>query len=138
MCENRSNGRIMKRKTGKNDIILIAALAVLALAAYLGTTYFQGKNTKNAVAVIKIDGEEYGRYPLAEEITEQIEVPEGGYNVLKIAEGRADITEASCPDKICVNHRPVSRKGQSIVCLPNKVVIEIENGQESDVDAIIH
>lgn len=136
--EGVQNGRIMERKIRKNDIVLIITLAVTALAVYLGTTYFQGKSTKNAVAVIKIDGEEYGRYPLTEEITERIELPEGGYNVLKITEGRADITEASCPDKICVNHRAVSRKGQSIVCLPNKVVIEIENGKESDVDAITH
>lgn len=128
----------MEKKVRKNDMILIIVLVVLALGVYLGTTYFQGINTKNAVAVVKIDGEEYGRYPLAEEITERIELPDGSYNVLEITGGKADITEASCPDKICVNHRAVSKKGQSIVCLPNKLVVEIENGEASDVDAITH
>ena len=35
-----------------------------------------------------------------------------------------------------MNHRAVSRQGETIVCLPNKVVVEIENGEESDVDSV--
>ena len=63
-------------------------------------------------------------------------MPDGSYNLLVIQDGKADVTEASCPDGICVNHRAISKQGQSIVCLPNKVVVEIENGEESDLDAV--
>ena len=59
----------------------------------------------------------------------------GGYNLLIIEDGAASIEEASCPDKICVNHKPVDKKGETLVCLPNKVVVEIQNGEEADVDA---
>lgn len=128
----------MEKKAKKNDIILIVVLIVAALAAYLGILYFQEKSTKDGVAVVKIDGEEYGRYSLTEDRTERIELPDGSYNVLKITDGKADVTEASCRDGICVKHRPVNRKGQSIVCLPNKLVVEIENGEEAEVDAITH
>lgn len=120
----------------KNDIILIGAILALALLAYIGMTFFQGANTHDAEAVVLIDGVEYGRFPLATDVVERIELPDGSYNVLVIKEGKADVTEASCPDGICVNHRAVNRQNQSITCLPNKLVVEIRNGEVSDVDAI--
>lgn len=128
----------MEKKTRKNDIILIAVLAVIALISYVGIGFFQGANTSNGVAVVTIDGEEYGRYPLVADTTERIVLPDGSYNLLEIKDGKADITDASCPDGICVNHRAVSKRGQSIVCLPNKVVVEIENGEESDIDFMVN
>lgn len=128
----------MKKKIRKNDIILILLLAVIALAFYVGMSFFQKANTQNGVAVVTVDGVEYGRYPLAVDTTERIELPDGSYNLLEIKNGEADITEASCPDGICVEHRTVSKRRQSIVCLPNKVVVEIENGEESDIDFMVN
>ena len=126
----------MEEKAKKNDIILIGAILVLALVAYVGITFWQGAQTHDAEAVVLIDGEEYGRYPLDTDIVERIELPDGSYNVLVIEDGKADVTEASCPDGICVNHRAVSKQNQSITCLPNKLVVEIRNGEASDVDAV--
>ena len=126
----------MEQKMKKNDILLIGVILVLALAAYVGVSIFQDATTYNAEALVLIDGEEYGRFPLDTDVVERIELPDGSYNVLVIEEGKADVTEASCPDGICVNHRAVSRQKQSITCLPNKLVVEIRNGEPSDVDAI--
>ena len=126
----------MEENKKKNDLILIGVLLVVALAAYFCMSFFQGDNTKNGVAVVTIDDAEYGRFPLVVDTEERIEVPDGSYNLLVIQDGKADVTEASCPDGICVNHRAISKQGQSIVCLPNKVVVEIENGEESDLDAV--
>ena len=85
-------------------------------------------------AVVTIDGEEYEQFPLDETIVEKIELPDGSYNVLEIKDGKADITEASCPDGICVDHRKVSKTNQTIVCLPNKVIVTIQDGAEAEVD----
>lgn len=126
----------MEKKTGKNDIILIVAIFVLAIGSYLGIRYYQKMNTNQAVAVVTVGGAEYGRYPLNQNVTEKIELPDGSYNILVIENGRADVTEASCPDRICVNHRAVSMNKETIVCLPNEVVVEIENGAESDLDSM--
>lgn len=106
------------------------------MIAYFGIWIFRECTTKEGTAVVTVDGEVYGRYPLDENITEKIEFPDGSYNILEIRDGEVTMTEASCPDKICVNHRPISKRNQSIVCLPNKVVIEIENGAESDIDSV--
>lgn len=126
----------MEKKAGKNDIALIAVIIALAAASYFGVKIYQQITTKEPVAVVTVGDAEYGRFPLDEDITEKIELPDGSYNILVIKDGRADVTEASCPDGICVNHRAVSRQGETIVCLPNKVVVEIENGEESDVDSV--
>ena len=126
----------MEQKKTKNDIILIGVILVLALLAYAGMTFVQGMNTHDAEAVVLIDGTEYGRFPLDTDVTERIELPDGTFNVLEIKEGKADVTAASCPDGICVNHSAVSKQKQSITCLPNKLVVEIRNGEASDVDAI--
>ena len=126
----------MEQKKKKNDMVLIGGLLLVALGLYFGIVFFQGVGTKDAEAVVSIDGVEYGRFPLSIDITEKIELPEGAYNVLVIKEGKADVTEASCPDGICVNHRAISKQKQSITCLPNKLVVEIKNGETSDLDAV--
>lgn len=120
----------------KNDVLLIVGLLILALIGWGFVLFVQGATTQNAIVVVTIDGKEYGRFPLDTDMKEHIELEDGSYNVLEIHDGKADITAASCPDKICVNHNRVSRKNESIVCLPNKVVVTIENGEESDIDAI--
>jgi hypothetical protein len=127
---------ITVEKTFRNDMILIASIIVAALLMYVGLKFVAAADVGTAMAVVTIDGEEYGRYPLAEDMEEKIELEDGNYNILTIEGGEADMTEASCPDKICVKHRAISRKNESIICLPNKVVVTIENGAESELDAV--
>ncbi|WP_026521596.1 NusG domain II-containing protein [Butyrivibrio sp. VCB2001] len=119
----------------KNDIILIAILLVVALLTAGGMRIWQMNNTKDtANVVVTIDGEVYGTYPLSEDRTERIELPDGSYNILIISDGYADVTEASCPDQICVKHNHIRYSKESIVCLPNKVVVTIEGGEENEID----
>lgn len=119
----------------KNDFILIAVLLMAALAAFAGVSLYSKFSTSEPEAVVYQQGEEQGRYPLSQDTVVEISSENGVYNILKIREGKAEITEASCPDKICVRHRPISRQGESLVCLPNQTVVEIENGAESEIDA---
>ncbi len=126
----------IENKKGKGDMILIVVILALAAAAYFGIKFYQRMSTKEPVAVVTVDGDEYGRFPLDQDVKEKIELPDGAYNILMVKDGAADITDASCPDGICVNHRAISRQSETIVCLPNKVVVEIQNGEKSDVDSM--
>lgn len=119
----------------KNDILLVMVLLIAALTAFAAISLYSKFNTREAEAVVYVKGEEQGRYPLSQDTVAEITLENGSYNILQIREGKADITEASCPDKICVRHRPISKKGETLVCLPNQVVVEIENGEESEIDA---
>lgn len=111
------------------------ALAVTALLSYAGVTWYGEWKTKDAQAVVTVDGEVFGTYPLTKDQTVKIELADGSYNILVVKDGMADITEASCPDKVCVRHKAVDKNGETLVCLPNKVVVEIKNAAESGVDA---
>lgn len=119
----------------KNDLILITVILVVTLSIIAGMRIWQKNNTStDSVAVVTIDGERYGSYPLSEDITERIELPDGSYNNLVIRDGYADVTEASCPDQICVKHNRIKYAGESIVCLPNKLLVEIEGGEDNGID----
>lgn len=119
----------------KNDIILVAVLIAVAATAFVLLPLFQ---EEGAYAVISVDGLETARYPLDEDLERLIPITQNGSiigvsNVFVISNGEVRMTEADCPDQICVHHRPISKVGETIVCLPNKVVISIEG----EADGII-
>ena len=55
-----------------------------------------------------------------------------------ISNKMASVSDADCPDRLCVRQKAISRKGESIICLPHKLVILIESMEEGDVDAIVN
>ncbi len=119
----------------KNDMVLISIILVAAIACLLGMRIWQKNNTKgDAAAVVTIDGNVYGEYPLSEDYEERIELPDGSYNVLTIKDGFAQVSEASCPDQICVHHNHIKYSGESIVCLPNKLVVTVKGGEDNGID----
>ena len=83
--------------------------------------------------VVKVDGVIQGTYSLSED--GRIEINDGT-NVIEISNGKADMIEADCPDQLCVNQKAVSRNHENIICLPNKVVVEVESVEESEYDAV--
>ena len=116
----------------KNDLVLIVAiLLVLAIAAVALFFLMQEGDT----VVVLVDGEVWGEYALGEDQTVEIRT-DMGYNLLVIQGGEASVREASCPDGICSSHRPVSREGESIICLPNRVVVEIRSGDREQPELI--
>lgn len=75
---------------------------------------------------MKVNGVETARYSLSKNGTY---VLNGGTNVLEILDGQARMTEADCPNHLCVKQGPVRCSGQSIVCLPNKVTVTLTGGK---------
>ena len=122
-----------KKDRLRADVLLIAELLVVALGFFA----VQRLSRKDgALAVVYVNGERTAEYPLAEDTTVTLYAPNGGYNILVISGGCADVTEASCPDGICVRARPAQYEGDTIVCLPNKTEIRIEGAAPSDVDLL--
>lgn len=118
-----------KRKR-KNDVILIAALT-LSFALIGACLLLLGK--QGDTVTVTVDGKLYGEYPLARDTAVEI-LSESGHNLLVIRDGAALVEDASCPDGICAAHRPISRNGESIICLPNKVVISVSSESENEPD----
>jgi len=116
----------------KNDIILAAVVIVFAALLWFGIRILR---SEGASVLVTVDGEVFGEYPL--DTGAEIRIGDGEtYNLLVIKDGKAQITEASCPDKLCVKQGEISFDGQSIICLPNKVVVTVTGGEQSDYDAV--
>ena len=118
----------MLNKKHRNDILLLLGILCLAL---IGFIIFKINLKEGGYANVLVDGKVTQSYSLKEDVKTVI-VTEKGNNTLVIANGKAYIQSADCPDKICVSHRKISKTGETIVCLPHKLVIEITENEKND------
>ncbi|MBE6652884.1 MAG: NusG domain II-containing protein [Ruminococcaceae bacterium] len=119
----------------KNDVIFIGVLLLVTVT--LGAAFFLLREEGNAVTVT-VDGKEYGVYALSEDRVVEIRTGDAGehLNRLVIRDGRAFVETATCPDGICAAHKPIYRDGESIICLPHKVVVTVIKTYEGGPDVI--
>lgn len=117
----------------KKDIILIISIIIIAVISYFFFTL--GKNEKGSQVVVTVDGNIIEKFNLYED-TEYTIRNGDHYNILTIKDGYADVTEADCPDKHCVNQKKINKNGEKIICLPNKTIVEIIGENESNIDSV--
>ncbi len=124
----------MYKRFGRNDVIFIGILFFFCIAVCVFV--YKGGAVTGSYITITVDGEKYGTYSLAKEQT--IVVGEGEHqNIIEIRGGKAYMTAAGCPDQLCVNQNEICYDKQSIICLPNKVVVTVIGEDDADVDMII-
>ena len=109
------------------DIILIVILLAFSVGIFLRYSFFNKKGEK-----VKI-------YELVEQLdlkknqTKKLET-KYGTNVIKIKDEEVIVESASCNNQVCVNHKAISNTGESIICIPNRLVVSIEgNSNENGV-----
>lgn len=123
------------RRPGRADLwlLLIAGLVILFLFLFRAF-YIRGEGQ---YVLVTVDGEEKGTYPLDRDCVIQIQGRDGKItNVLTIKEGEARMTEANCPDHLCMKQRPIHKRNETIVCLPNRVVVTAMGSEQGEMDAI--
>ena len=122
---NNGGDTTKNRRKIRNDIIFIGILlAILLLAGVLFLVFRE----EGDLVVVTVDGEEYGIYPLSDDTVVDIITGENDQqlNRLVIKDNKAMVETATCPDGICAAHNPVAHDGESIICLPHKVVVTVE------------
>ena len=107
----------------KKEFIILATVMACALLAMAVLHY--GRNTKGNCVEIMVDNEVVNRYSLEEDGVYEIAGSNGGHNILHIHEGSAYISEATCPDQLCVHQKAISDTGEMLVCLPNRVIVKV-------------
>lgn len=119
----------------KLDFIIIAVLMLLSFLPEIILSAKVGKNYENTYAEITISGDVYKTIPLSTHEGEEIlEIKtKYGTNIIKIVDKKIGIIEADCSDKVCMNPEYIDKPGQSLVCLPHKVMIEIKGIAEDDI-----
>lgn len=119
----------------KGDILLIAAVILLSAILFLCLYVFN--HNEGSFVRIEADGIVEAELPLNEDAIYNIEKAGGITNVVVIKDGYVSVSEADCPDKICVNHKKINKTGESIICLPNKVIVTVESNHGNETDGVV-
>jgi hypothetical protein len=104
-------------------VLILLAICIGGIALF----YFINATDQSLSVRITRQGDVITILPLSQDHTETF-TDASGSNTLVISNGTAKITEADCPDHICVKTYPISSPGETIVCLPHKLVVEVITG----------
>lgn len=103
------------------DFVLILSVITVALICLL----FMKMNSENGRKVkVMADGKVVHEMSIAVD-EEYTVIQDDKMNTVIVENGKVRVEDASCPDKICEKHIPISMNGETIICLPNKVVVEV-------------
>lgn len=109
----------------KRDLLFALSLAAIFFILFL---IIRGKGAGEYITV-SLEGEAIGSYALTEK--EQV-IEIGDNNVLTIINNEAYMSNAFCPDKICIKRGKISKVGEEIICMPNRVIVRVEGGGKDE------
>ncbi len=112
-------------KKYKNDIIIISIIVLIAVFLLVFMNYSKKQGN---VIIVTIDDEIYETYDLNQDITVNLHTG----NTLVIKDNTAYVSESNCRDKICINQGKISIVGETIICLPHKLVIEVKEADYNE------
>ena len=105
---------------------IIVFICIILICAAM--TIFISNNGSGSIATISADGKILHEIDL-DKVKSSYEIPveqDGKHNVVLVENGSISMLSADCPDKLCVKQGAISHSGYPIVCLPNKVIIEVK------------
>lgn len=113
---------------------ILGAFFLLTAGVILLFSWSRPAYSGNQVRIVS-GGQEIGIYELNQD--QELTVALDGYqNTIQIRAGAASVISATCPDQYCVRHEPISRSGETILCLPARLVITIMGSEEAALDGI--
>ncbi len=115
----------MKPRAGDFVIGILILLLAAGIWAYPHLIADEGE-----VCRISVDGTFYGEMSLSRD--GEMKLP--GCTVM-VEDGKAFVINSDCPDKVCERTGKISKSGESIICVPNRVSVEISGESEADVIA---
>lgn len=114
---------IIMNITRKRDMILAAAIICIA-AAVFAFNYFSHR-APAAIAQVTVDGKLVDTLDLSKDAELTVKGARGGFNHLIVKDGEIWCSDASCPDKLCVHQGKKHLNGDTIVCLPEKMIVTV-------------
>ncbi|HBE09567.1 MAG: NusG domain II-containing protein [Eubacterium sp.] len=106
----------------KADLILLIMIIILGTGTFFLVKMLarEGKHVR-----VSVDGKVLMTVPLDKNDSYEIKGYDGGYNRLVIKDNKAYISEADCPDRLCVKQGRIGKEQETVICLPHRVVVEI-------------
>lgn len=119
------------------DKILLIIICVTTIA-YLGLSRLNEPDIDTLYVQISQNGTILHKLQLKDiEETKLTFEWDGKYNIVKITNEYVEIIEANCPNQQCVIQGRINRPGQSIICLPHRLVVELKANEGSEIDYIV-
>lgn len=119
-------------KIKKGDIIIFVSIILIAAVGFLCVKLLP---SAGKTAVIEQNGTVAARLSLDKDTTYDVKIDGKTTNTVVIKNHAVSVSYADCPDKICKKHKSISKSGETIVCLPNKVTVTVEGG-ENEIDGV--
>lgn len=126
----------MKKKVLKKGDIVLAVL-VLAFCLVLFLCLFTFNKNDGSLVQIEVGGTVAATLPLDEDTTYEVENNNGVTNKIVISNGKVSMEYADCRDQICVDHKEISKCNESIICLPNKVIVTVISNDSEELDGVV-
>lgn len=123
----------MTKKFGVKDIFFLSGMFLLGII--LTVAIYMSHGSGGMIRITR-DGAEIGNYSLAVDREIVLHTPQGEDNTIVIKDGKAAMKTANCPDGLCVIQGQIEREGQTIICLPHKLVVEVYDAQMKDIDSV--
>lgn len=131
-------------KIRRADIIIIVFFILASIFFYGIKRYSTDNNYYEKYIMIYSDNSLYKKIPIDNNSYNEV-IPinnKFGRNIIRIMNGGVSVEDADCPDKICLKQGFINKSGQSIICLPHKLVIEIigntKEEKSSEIDGIAY
>ena len=118
----------------RNDILLLISILLLAVLSFTAYRFLNRK--PGDVVQITVDSKVVKTLPLDTDVSYTVRTANQGENIIQIKEGTACVSEANCPDKLCVHQKKISKQGENIICLPHKLVISVLSSKKSVLDDV--
>ena len=122
----------IKRSITKGDIILIVSLIVISLAMFISSF----SQSESLIAEIYVDGEKAHSIAL-EEVTESYTINEN-YCQLLIEKDGVSFAFSNCGDQLCVKKGKLKRQGDTMACVPEKVVVVLKIDKQNKIDGVAY
>ena len=120
----------------RGDIKIIIMVVLLTIASYL-IVFFIGNSSDERVLRITQDQVIIHEVVLSDDYDNVFEIKYNDeYNRVIVKGKEVWIEEASCLNQVCVRHKTISKVGETIVCIPHKLIVEII-GEQQDLDVIV-
>lgn len=124
----------------KLDVVLIISLIIFSFIFIIKDKFF-APNTNDTYIAISVDGKDYKTLEFKEETYTYPLKTKYGFNKIEVAKDYVRVLEADCPNKLDVLQGKIHSANQSIVCIPNRMIIEIKSKTDrkdsEELDAVI-
>lgn len=122
----------------KMDYIIIVILIIFSFIPHFIYSNVASKNSKNLYATIKVNGNVYTTIDLPVSSEKRLSISsDHGNNTIIINGNEIKIVDADCKDKLCIEQGNISKIGNTLICLPNELIIEIKGDEYDSSDDLI-